>query len=271
MAISGVQIGIGSYYSNSTVCPSKDGCPPDICPDIVLKRHDTKPPFKVAVDTCDGAMDLTDELLVAEISIWAKAKLKHAIDADDTYFQLADNIGFEQILPGDIIVMDRVRNPEQMLVTGFDETNHLVQVTRAYGATIASTWKKGTVMRIFRAMNSSASIESIIGDVIQEDGSTLADQLLETYLVYEWQPKDTCTPGCYWIEFKLLKMEAEEEDVDSLAIDDSIDVDDISFTSSNLSYTDFGCYLGEGVEWVRRFPATGEGFLVKIVNTQTSE
>jgi len=25
-------------------------------------------------------------------------------------------------------------------------------------------------------------------------------------LVYEWQPEDTCLPGCYWIEFKLLKM-----------------------------------------------------------------
>jgi hypothetical protein len=260
----------GLYYqenSNSN-CLQKDGCPPGVCPDAVLKRHDTRPAFKVMMETCDGVMDLTDETLVVEVSLWSKAKLKRTIAADDTYFQVADNIGFEQILVGDIIVLDRVRLPEHMLVTGFDEANHLVQVQRAYNGTTASVWKKGTPMRIFREMGASASIESVLGDVVDETGTTQTDQLLETYLVYEWEAKDTCTPGCYWLEFKLLKMTEEEEDLHALSHDE---ISNISFTGEGLTYADYGCVLGDGVEWVRRFPSEGEGFLIKITNSPTAE
>ena len=44
-----------------------------------------------------------------------------------------------------------------------------------------------------------------------------------------------------------------------------------SFTDINLTPADYGCILGEGVEWVRRFPMEGEGFLIKITNSFTSE
>lgn len=260
-----MQIGLNSYYQSN--CPSKDGCPSDRCPDFTIKRHDTKPPFKVLVEDCNGALDLTDESLIVEVNIWAKAKLKKDIAEDDTYFQLADNIGFEQILVGDIIIMDRVRLPEHMLVIGFDENNKLVQVQRAYNGTSASSWKKGTVLRSFRTMGASASIENVTGDITNEDGTTTTDVLLETYLVYEWEPQDVCTPGCYWLEFKLLKME-EEDSVEMLSHDT---ISNISFTSSDLSYSDFGCFLGTGVEWVRRFPSESEGFLIKIEPSFTSE
>lgn len=260
--MNGVQVGLPDYYQTS--CPTKDGCPANVCPDFIIKRHTTKPSYKVEVDTCDGALDLTDASLIAEVSIWSTAKLRKAITKTDTYFQVADNIGFDNVLIGDIIVMDRVRNPEHMLVTGFDESNFLIQVQRAYGATIASDWAKGTSMRIFREMNAAASIESVIGDIIQEDGSTLKDQLLETYLVYDWDAKDTCSPGCFWLEFKLLKMVLIET-MESLSYNV---ISDISFTPS---LTDFGCSLGEGVEWTRRFPVEGEGFLIKVVNSTTQD
>jgi len=258
----------GLYYEANPVCPAKDGCPPGVCPDALLKRHDTRPSFKVLMETCDGVMDLTDESLVVEVSLWSRAKLKTTIAADATYFQLADHIGFEQILVGDIIILDRVRLPEHMLVTGFDEANHLVQVQRGYNGTTASVWKKGTVLRIFREMGATAGIESIVGDVVDETGATLTDQLLETYLTYDWAAKDTCTPGCYWLEFKLLKMVVEEEDVSILSTDE---ISNISFVGEGLSYTDYGCLLGEGVEWVRRFPSNGEGFLIKVVDSATAE
>lgn len=123
------------------------GCPPNVCPDFVIRRHDTKPSFKVAVEDCDGPLDLQG--LVVEVNMWALAKLKTALAVDDTYFRLADDIGFEQVMMGDIIIMERARNPEYMLVTGFDETNNLIRVERAYHGTTASNWKKGTLMGFF--------------------------------------------------------------------------------------------------------------------------
>jgi hypothetical protein len=263
-----VQVGLSSFYNtNCNPCPDEFGCINGVCADFIIKRHDTQPSFSTSLSNSDGsALDLTDPLLVLEASIWAKAKLRKAIDLDDTYFQLADNVGFQQIMVGDIIVMDRIRRPEYMLVTGFDENNFLVQVQRGYSGTEAFQWTKGTPMRIFRTMDAPATIESVLGDMVQEDGSVLADQLIETRLVYNWEAKDTCTPGCYWLEFKLLKM-TEAESLSMLSFNE---ISDISFTPSTLSATDFGCCLGDGVEWVRRFPQ-GEGFLIKVVNSPTKE
>lgn len=266
MTIKGACVGIGCG-STSSGCPDTFGCPPGVCPDFTIKRHDTKPAFKVALEDCDGVFDLTDETLAAEVNIWAKAKLKSAITASDTYFALADNIGFEQAMVGDIIVMDRVRLPEHMLVTGFDETNKFIQVQRAYNGTQASAWKKGTAMRIFRVMNAPAEIETVLDDVLQVDGTTATDQLVESYLVFEWDSETTCLPGCYWLEFKLLKMiESDEENLSMLAVSVTP-----SFTPSTYSSATFGCTLGAGVEWVRRFPSEGEGFLIKIVDSPTAE
>ena len=134
----------GSCQSQN-VCLSKDNCPSGVCPDFTIRRHDTKPPFKIFVEDCDGPMDFRG--LVIEANMWAIGKLKTEIDEDDDYFRLADDIGFEQVMMGDIIVMDRVRMPERMLVTGFDETNNLIRVQRGYHGTTPAVWKKGTKMR----------------------------------------------------------------------------------------------------------------------------
>lgn len=244
-------------------CLDLYGCPEDQCPDFVIKRHDTKPDFQVNIGDCDGAFDLTDTSLVLEANMWANAKLKRAITADDTYFGFADNIGFNQVMVGDILVFDRVRLPEYMLVNAFDESNNLVQVIRGYNGSTPSNWKKGAPIKIFRILNGQASINSVLGDLIQEDGTTLSDQLLQTLLVYEWSANDTCLPGCYWLEFKLLKM---AEEVGMLSISTTP-----SFTPSTFSSSDFGCSLATGIEWIRRFPLGSEGFLIKIENTSTGD
>lgn len=250
-------------YGNSQSCPSKDGCPPDVCPDFTIRRHDTKPAFKVNVGDCDGPFDLTD--LVLEASMWAKAKLKTAISETDDYFRFADDIGFEQVMVGDIIVMDRARLPEHMLVTGFDETNKYVQVQRAYHGTSAASWKKGTSFKIFKFMGSVAETEMLYQDILQIDGTTAEDQLTDSFLIYEWGENDTCLSGCYWFEFKLMKMTVESS---SLSISS---VETPSFTDPDLTPASFGCGLASGVEWVRRFPVEGEGFLIKITDSPTTE
>jgi hypothetical protein len=243
---------------NSGGCPSEDGCPAGVCPDFTIRRHDTRPSFKVAVTDCDGPLDLTDENLAVEASIWAKGKLKTAMTSDSVTFSLADNIGFSQIMVGDIIVMDRTRLPEYMLVKAFDEENYVVGVQRGYNSTTASAWKKGTKLKIFRTLSGTASIETVLEDIPQIDGSTLRDQIMDTFLVYDWQPEDTCTPGCYWLEFKLMKLVEEEEEAP---------LHMSSFTPSSYTPDDFSCGLPDGVEWIRRFPVDRDGFLIKITDT----
>lgn len=334
-------------------CSDKFGCPDGVVPDFMIRRHDTKPSFKVFTEDCNGAMDFRG--LVVEANMWALARLKAELDEDAEYFRLADDIGFEQVMVGDIIVMDRVRLPERMLVIGFDETNKLIKVQRGYHGTTPSLWSKGSVMRIFRIMGAPAYAEMEYEDVLQVDGTTEYDVLQGSYLVYDWQPGDTCLPGCYYFEFKLLKMielvlflpgghwtgERHVGDGDfyhtGTATSDSsvrlsydqiedryllpevawqgerhLHTDDSwytgsahddgsvllnstgvpssasiayneeglaaqavsvtpSFTDPSLDESDFGCHLGEGVEWARRFPLEGEGFLIKIEFSPTTE
>lgn len=231
----------------SAACPDNMGCPPGVCPDFQIKRHDTIPPFKVSVEDDSGPMDLTG--LVLEANMWVCAKLKANITDSDTTLQFADNKGFDQILVNDIIIPDRVRSTEQMRVIGFDEDLKTVEVERGYNGTTASAWKKGTGLRIFRILNAQAATEMVYEDVTQVDGCVLQNQLAESFLVYEWNANDTCVPGCFWFEFKLLKM-----------MDGPIIVPSITPV----------CTTGYGVEWVRRFPVCGE-FLIKICNSPTAE
>lgn len=266
MTVNGTQTGVpSSCNSQSSNCANTLGCVNGTVANFCIKRHDTRPAFRVSVSDCDGPLDLTDELLILEVNMWAKTKTKTAITATDTYFQFADAIGFEQVMVGDIIVMERVRLPEQMLVLGFDEINELILVERGYNGTTASAWRKGSSIKIMRIINGIGEISSVTDDLLQEDGTISEDQLIETQLVYEWDAKDTCLPGCYFLEFKLLKMLL----LGTSAL--SIDPSTINFTPISFTPANFGCDMGSGVEWVRRFPETEEGFLIHIINSPTSD
>jgi hypothetical protein len=192
----------GTTSCQANTCPSQ--CPTDICPDFIIKRHDVRPPFKVAIEDCDGPIDLSG--LVIEVSMWLNARLKTAIDTEDTYFGVADNIGFDQVMVGDIIIMTRPRSPEHMLVTAFDEDNKLIQVQRGYHGTTISNWKKGSGMKIFRTLGAVASSEMVLEDIVNVEGQTDTDVLTSSLLVYEFSAVDTCLAGCFWLEFKVLKM-----------------------------------------------------------------
>lgn len=240
-------------------CPAKNNCV--ACPDFVIRRHDTRPAFKVRVEDCDGPLDLTD--LVLEASMWATAKLKAAIMGTDDYFRLADDIGFDQIMVGDVIVTDRVRRPEHMLVTGFDETNYLVRVERGYRGTQPQAWKKGTGLKIMKFEGAEAETEMLYQDILQLDGTTAEDQLTDSFLIYNWGGNDTCLPGCYYLEFKLLKMADAVESVSVQAVEPS-------FTDPDFTPADFACGLPDGVEWVRRFPVN-HGFIIQVTDSPTAE
>jgi hypothetical protein len=193
-------------------CPDMLGCPPGICPDFTIRRRTTTPAFKVAVEDCDGPIDLRGNNIIVEASMWAKARLKHKIDHTHEHLSLADNIGFYQVMVNDIIVMDRIRSPEHMLVVGFDEDNKTIQVQRGHNGTTPSTWSKGSRLRIFKFMNAPATVEIIQDDETSPDGRTIPDITTDTFLVYEWKSQDTCLPGCYWIEFNAFEMEKHHEE-----------------------------------------------------------
>jgi hypothetical protein len=243
-------------------CTGADGCISGVCPDFVIRRHDTKPDFKVKIEDCDGPLDLTD--LILEATMWAKGKLKNSISLTDTYFSLADGIGFNQIMVGDIIIMDQARLPEKMLVTAFDESNKLIQVQRGYQDSPIQIWKRGNPLRIMKFIGSPAKTEMIYQDILEIDGTTTSDVLTDSFFVYQWEQNDTCLAGCYYLEFKLLKMISLSDS----ELDPPITP---SFTDPNLPLSSFGCGLGIGVEWVRRFPVDSEGFIIKISDSPTSE
>lgn len=249
-------------------CPDPFGCPPGRCPDFVIRRHDTVPSFNLSVSDCNGPLDLTD--CIAEVSMWALARFKRAVAADDTYFGFADNIGFQQISIGDIIVVDRVRNPEQMIVTGFDEDLSFVQVQRGYNGTTAGAYKRGQKIKIFRILNAAAETSIVTEDITSVyDGSVETDVVTDAQLVYNWMPNDTCLPGCFWLEFKLLKMTVEST---PFALQDPLNQVKYGTASVIPSFVldVTGCELGAGVEWVRRFPLE-DAFLIRITDSPTSE
>jgi len=250
-------------------CLDLFGCPKDRCADFSIKRHDIRPSFKITVSDCDGPLDLTDCLV--EVSMWAKAKIKKPTTSTDTYFALADNIGFEQSLVGDIIVMDTIRAPEQMLVTGHDEKNKFVRVQRGYNGTQAIDYKRGTSLKIFRILNAMGSTNIVTEDVEQVDG-TIINELVESQLIYDWVANDTCLPGCYWFEFKLIKMVTTASIMWFSPAETCISTAPSVIPSFvSIAPADAGCDIGAGVEWVRRFPVEGEGFLIQIFDSPTSE
>ena len=157
----------GLACGTNSNCIDSSGCPTDQCPDFSIKRNDTFPAFKVAVSDCDGPLDLTNEDLTLVASIWGKAKLKAAIDDAETSIAFADNIGFNQIAAGDIIIMDRVRDAEKMLVESFDEESYTITVERGYDGTNASAWSKGDKLRFFRAVDVDAVIETVLENIEQ--------------------------------------------------------------------------------------------------------
>lgn len=263
MGICGANVGV-SNTSNLINCTGTNGCSA-VCPDFTLKRNDIRPAFRVSITDCNGPLDLTNGTYVLEVNIWANAKLKTDLSVNSDYFALADNIGFDQIMVGDILMMQRARLPEYMLVIGFDEYNKLVKVQRGYFASPISQWKKGNSFKIFKAMGSTAQIETTLEDITQEDGTILKDQLTNTSFVYNWSINNTCLSGCYWLEFKLLKM------IDVISMQTlSISVVP-SFTPASYTSATYGCKLGDGVEWVRRFPENAEGFYIQILESPTQE
>lgn len=213
------------------------GCSNSNCesaPDFCIKRWDTRPSFRVSVEDCDGVVDLTDENLVLDASMWFKARLKTGITSSSSQILFADNVGFNQVSVGDIILTDRARNPEKMLVSSIDEESGTISVQRGYGATAPDKWAKGTTLRIFKFTDQPAEIESVFEQKEGLDG-VVVEELSDTFMVFNWDSGHTSMPGCYWLEFKLTMMD------------------------------------GASIAWTKRTPLSREGFVINIVDSPSGQ
>jgi hypothetical protein len=223
---------------------------PNLCPDFTIKRHDTRPVFKVDITDCDEPVDLTG--LVIEASMWLNTKLKTNIDTSITAIQFADNIGFEQINENTIIQIGDNRKFERMLVDYIDEDTKTVHVFRGQLDTNSYSFTKGSKVKLLRFLNAPAQAELEYQDIENLDGTVSKNTLVRSTLIYEWQPDDTCFWGKYFLEFKIMEVQPITIPV-----------------VSNIP--NYHCGLGAGVVWARRFPSDREGFLIHIFDSPTAE
>lgn len=220
-----------SKCGGRAACLPSDGCPPGVCPDLTIRRHDTMPEFKVSVHPQD-----LDGVAV-EASMWMKSKFARAVGVGDTELFLAGNLGFNQLAVGDMIVVDRPRSAEQMLVTGFDEDALSVLVERGYNNTTPAAYKKGVGFRGFRVLNAVGSTEMVRQDILRVDGTTDEQVLVESSVIYGWSAADTAMPGCFLLELKLIGLDSDAN-----------------------------------VLWTRRYPDDGrEGYLIRVTDSPTAE
>lgn len=228
-----VEIGVGCGHQTQG-CAEQGDCPSP--PDLCIKRNDTKPSFKASISDCDGPIDFSSETnLVVEASMWFDSKLKQSLDSESLSLSFADNIGFDSVMVGDIIVTHKSRSPEFMLVSFVDEGSKSVQVVRGQEDTNVVDWPKGTPLSIFRFRDLSGNLEQIYDTSESVDG-TAQTLLSETILGFDWEPHHTAAPGCYWIEFKIMK---------------------VADSSPNE------------VEWIKRVPLSSPGFVVRVLDSST--
>jgi hypothetical protein len=223
---------------------------PNLCPDFTIKRHDTRPVFKVDITDCDLPVDLTG--LVIEASMWLNTKLKAAITTSSLAIQFADNIGFEQINENTIIQIGDNRKFERMLIDYIDEDSKTIYVFRGQLDTNSYSFVKGSKVKLLRFINAPAQAELEYQDIENLDGTISKNTLVRSTLIYEWQSDDTCFWGKYFLEFKVMEVQPIKTPV-----------------VSNIP--NYHCSLGAGVVWARRFPSDREGFLINIFDSPTAE
>jgi hypothetical protein len=180
--------------------------------DFIIKRNSTQPSVRLKIYDCDRSpIDLTGKEITT--SMWADAKLKKDIDESEFEILLADNIGLNSVIPDDVILIKNNSSHELMQVSTI--VDNRIMVTRGYFSTTPNSWKKGANIKIIKIMNSSATYDLVREDVIKLNGTVEKNVLVESYLVYNWFLDDTRVPGDYYLEFKVIERNENDEIISS--------------------------------------------------------
>ncbi len=199
--------------------------------EFLIKRNDTSPSLRYKIFDCDSSpIDLTEDYTI-EASMWSNAKLKKDINTLQQEILFANNTGFETVTVGSNLLLKASNSYETLVVTSVDSYYNTLTVNRAQLGTNALNWKKGTVVKIIKFINSPATKELVNSTSLNMQGEE-ETTLAESYLVYNWIESDTSLPGDYLFEFKVTKTNPETQ----------------------------------VVEWSRKYPAEKEGIFVKTLD-----
>jgi hypothetical protein len=163
--------------------------------------------------------------------MWSNAKLKKDINTLQQEILFANNTGFETVAVGSNLLLKASNSYETLVVTSVDSYYNTLTVNRAQLGTNALNWKKGTVVKIIKFINSPATKELVNSTSLNMQGEE-ETTLAESYLVYNWLESDTSLPGDYLFEFKVTKTNPDTQ----------------------------------VVEWSRKYPAEKEGIFVKTLD-----
>lgn len=181
---------------------------PDKNYDFIIKRNSTHPSLRLKVFECDKSpIDLSKYEITA--SMWSNGRLKNDISVSSTQILLIDNVGFNEVSVGDIILLKNSNNHELVYVNSIDENK--LNITRGYFDTDSFDWKKGSKLKIIKFMNSSATYDLVREDVLKLNGEIESNILVESYLVYNWFLDDTRVPGNFYLEFKIIEKNSSDE------------------------------------------------------------
>lgn len=199
--------------------------------EFLIKRNDTSPSLKYKIFDCDSSpIDLTEDYTI-EASMWSNAKLKKDINTVQQEILFANNVGFDTVWVGGNLLLKTSNSYETLTVTAVDSYNNSITVDRAQLGTAALNWKKGTVVKMIRFINSPATKELVNSTSLNMEGDE-ETTLAESYLIYNWLDDfDTSLPGDYLLEFKVTKINSDTS-----------------------------------VEWTRKYPSEKEGISVKILD-----
>ena len=199
--------------------------------EFMIKRNDTSPPLRYKIFDCDSSpIDLTEDYVI-EASMWSNAKLKKDIDTAQEEISFASNTGFNTVGVGSNLLLKTSNSHETLAVTAVDSYNNILTVNRGQLGTDPLNWRKGSVVKIIKFINSPATKELVNSTSLNMQGDE-ETTLSESYLVYNWLDSDTALPGDYLFEFKVTKINHD--------------------TSAT--------------EWTRKYPSDQEGITVKILD-----
>ena len=156
--------------------------------DHIIKRGDTVPAFIVPLSASDKE-DLEELALPlgVRVYLWFQSRLSAAISSIDSSISLLDNVGFDCVVVGDLVLfLDGSGGVNELArVTAIDVDNHTLTLSRGIDGGVRDH-EAQIPLNIFRIYRG-------VGEINLREGT----------LTYYWTTSGTQTAGEYYFEFEV--------------------------------------------------------------------
>lgn len=194
--------------------------------DYIIKRNDTFPPISYVVPDCEG-IDLSQEGLSVQVSMWANSNLASSLGSADTNIKFKNNYNISCVEINNHIIVKKYNSFEYLKVVSVNYDS--IEVLRAQLGSSARVWEKSNQLKIIKLFDVEGEKKISYNDSINLNGEKENNVSLQE-LIYNWGESDTSKPGEYFLEFKLIKNN------------------------------------GSTIEWSKKFPSKKEGIKIQIVD-----